>query len=141
MRKQFLVAAAALVLLAIPAYLFLGSAETPSVANTQTEVSTDAPNIYSSFSVDEAHANERFTGKVVEVSGQLMAVEQDEAGSYSLSLDSQDPMGKVVCKLSDATSTELAQLQIGETVTIKGTCMGYLFDVIIEQGVITQLPS
>ena len=52
-----------------------------------------------------------------------------------MSLDGGSMLGAVVCNMSEKSSNDII-LDIGESATIKGTCSGYLMDVILERSVV-----
>ncbi|MEM6770078.1 MAG: hypothetical protein AAF597_05790 [Bacteroidota bacterium] len=127
-----------LVIGAIVAYNMLTPKGPLNIHTADTEVTVNAGRLYAAFEADEAAANGTYVGKVIEVSGQLSAIEQNEDGSYQLKLSADNPLGQVVCSLSDGTAATLGEGAIGSTATVKGVCTGYLFDVVIDNATILQ---
>ncbi|MEL7162436.1 MAG: hypothetical protein AAFN92_16880 [Bacteroidota bacterium] len=114
------------------AYQFLQPSGPLDIHAAETEVTVNASGLYTSFETDETAANAAYVGKVIEVSGQLNAIEQDADGAYQLLLAADNPLGQVVCTLADGTAAGLADATIGTTATVKGVCTGYLFDVVVD---------
>lgn len=117
------------------AYYFLTPTPVINIQKAATDLSINASSIYASYFDDETAANSQFAGKVVEVSGALLSVDQLEEGGYQIALDADNPLGKIVCTMQVVTP-DLQQLKIGETITVKGVCTGYLFDVVIDHAMV-----
>lgn len=107
-----------------------------NIHTAPTELTVDATRLYAAFEQDETSANATYAGKVIEVSGTLTAVEQDEAGSYVLHLEADSPLGQVTCNLAAAEKLTEQAKTINEQLTIKGVCTGYLFDVVLDNATI-----
>lgn len=118
------------------AYQFLQPKGPLDIHAAPTELSINAGSLYAAFAADEEEANATYVGKVIEVSGQLNAIEQDEAGDYQLKLAVDDPLGQVICALAKGEGNPIASASIGASTTIKGVCTGYLFDVVIDNAAV-----
>jgi len=101
-----------------------------------TEVTVNAAGLYADFEKDETAANATYAGKVMEVSGVLTAVEQNDAGGYALSLKADSPLGQVVCNLSPNEKFSASAATINQLLTVKGVCTGYLFDVVLDNATV-----
>lgn len=101
-----------------------------------TELTINASSLYAAFETDEATANGTYAGKVIEVSGTLSAIEQDEAGNYALNLAAGSDLGQVVCNLNHQSTQPALGTTIGESVTVKGVVTGYLFDVVLDNAML-----
>ncbi|MEM1358015.1 MAG: hypothetical protein AAGF89_07445 [Bacteroidota bacterium] len=124
---------------ALVAYQFMTPKGPLDIRAAPTELTINAGSLFADFSEDEEGANATYVGKVIEVSGQLNAIDQDEAGAYQLKLAVDDPLGQVICSLAPGENNPLGSASIGSTTTIKGVCTGYLFDVVIDNAtIITQ---
>ncbi|MEM9260355.1 MAG: hypothetical protein AAGA62_11965, partial [Bacteroidota bacterium] len=114
------------------AYQFMTPKGPLDIHAAPTELTINAGSLFAAFAENEETANASYVGKVIEVSGQLNAIEQDEAGAYQLKLAVDDPLGQVICSLAEGEKAPLSDASIGKTTTIKGVCTGYLFDVVID---------
>lgn len=101
-----------------------------------TELTINASNLYAAFETDETAANGTYVGKVIEVSGSLSAFTKDKAGHYILNLSVDSPLGQVTCNLSSDEHKAVTSTSIGQMVTVKGVCTGYLFDVVLDNAII-----
>lgn len=90
-----------------------------------------ATELFSSYEADETSANEKFLGKIVEVTGKVQEVSKDENGVVNVTLDAGGMLGGVICKLDELTDHKRTDLNKNEQVTLKGECTGMLMDVVL----------
>jgi hypothetical protein len=83
--------------------------------------------IIDAYSSDEKKANALYLDKAIQVSGEVSGVTKNEAGKTVVSLKTSDPMGGVRCTLKEGAGN----LTVGDSVSIKGICTGYLLDVTL----------
>ena len=98
---------------------------------TETPIKVNAIELYKSFESNETEANKLYLDKVLEVTGKITEVSSNQNGMPVLALETQNIMFGVRCTMGTAESTA----QVGETITIKGICTGYLSDVIITNAI------
>lgn len=107
---------------------------TPSYTLTAAEL-TDA------FSNDEAAANEKYSGKVLQVSGRIDEVVPGGEESIQIVLGTESPLATVSCNI-DAHREEILKMdpQAGRTLTVKGECTGSLMgQVVLERCVVISI--
>ncbi|NCU03111.1 MAG: hypothetical protein GXC73_03915 [Chitinophagaceae bacterium] len=85
-----------------------------------------ATDLFRAFSEQEKQATEKYSGKVLEVTGIVSAVTVNQQGNSIISLQSDDLMFGINCTMEKATTVKK-----GSTVTIKGLCSGFTTDVIL----------
>jgi len=98
-------------------------------ASKAADVSVPATQLYKAFVADEAAAGARYNDKVVQVSGHVREIHK-EGGRTSVSLETGDPLGAVVCEFN---ADEAPELTNSDTVAIKGFCAGYNLDVLLQR--------
>ncbi len=98
-----------------------------NVADEQAVASLPASELYHYFIVSEDSANQKWAGKVLEISGTISSV--SETGNYfSISLKAgQD--GGINCNVLKKDLGSAALPASGKVITIKGKCTGFLMDV------------
>lgn len=132
-RKRILLIA--ILVAAVGAYLvwnnFLRTA--PSMSRLDVDYRVEAVAFYAEFEEDEEAANARYLNKIVELEGQLEAVEITE-GKPVLSLKT-DGFGLIKCTLEGEKAPDLSP---NTSVVIKGECIGMLLDVLIERAIVIQ---
>ncbi|MFK8162413.1 MAG: hypothetical protein AB8H12_08110 [Lewinella sp.] len=118
------------------AFKFLTPKGPIDILAAPTEITINAGTLYAAFEADEAAANSKYVGKVIEVSGMLSEMSKNEAGQYSLNLGADSMLGQVVCNLSNTNPAQTKAASIGQSITVKGLCTGYLFDVVLDNSAI-----
>jgi hypothetical protein len=124
--KRFIVIAA-LTLAALGAYMaWKGYTEGPrDLTRESAELRMDARELYERFSSDETAANAEYLDKVIELRGEILAV--DTAHPPTIQLATDDMLGVVSCEMAELEGIP----EEGKTVIIKGQCTGYLTDVVM----------
>jgi hypothetical protein len=109
----------------------LKPAELQNVPPDYTMASSDLLN---AFVNDEAGANEKYVNKVIEVSGEVLGVVSGQDNSYSISLKTGGDPTFIICALHKTEGLVLPR--VGEDIIIRGTCSGYLMDILMNNCVI-----
>ena len=108
-------------------YVFRDTEKT--VESASTEIRIAAGELLGAFESDEQKANELYLDKIIEVSGRIDSIIEDE--SYvTLTLKNKGDLSGVLCSF-DKSSISLRDFTTGSTVSIKGQCTGYLLDVVL----------
>jgi hypothetical protein len=95
-----------------------------------------AAELVQAFENDEASANTKYIGKVLEVSGTVSSInDQDSLVFVNLSYP-EAMMGGVQVSVDARSAGEARNLKEGEQTTFKGFCNGYLMDVILKDAVL-----
>ena len=102
-----------------------------SLESVKADQTMDAAGIYASYENDETSANEKFNGKVVEVSGIIQSVSTDESGLLKVTLDSENDFGGVICQMNKEKGYTESDFDEGSKVTLRGDCTGFLLDVVM----------
>ncbi len=85
------------------------------------------PELYSEFQKAENLANQKWVGKVIEVTGRIASVA--DAGNYvSVNLRATAE-GGINCSIMKKDLNPGDKLLIGDSIDIKGKCTGFLMDV------------
>jgi hypothetical protein len=106
-----------------------------SLEYKKADVSVSAEQLIKEYEADETSANEKYLGKILEVSGKVAGITEEE-GKKKVSMESSNPMSAVICELEEKMGT--GELKAGDDVRMKGLCSGYLSDVILVQSSIVK---
>jgi len=98
-----------------------------SMASKKADVEITADVLYNEYENNEEAANASYLGKVIAVSG-LVSTISVEGQDILLYLKNEDAMSGVMCAFNKA-SLDTSRIKVGQQVTIKGICDGYLMDV------------
>ncbi len=86
----------------------------------------DAQALFSDFETDEASANEKYLGKLVEVKGTVQEITETSDGGVSIILKGEMDMFGVNCAF-----LQHQDFEVGSEITVRGQCSGYLMDVAL----------
>jgi len=135
MKKKLLI----LISLIIVSGAFYAYSEFNRAKQNLTEVkakyTSTASDLVASFSNDEAGATKKYSDEVIEVSGVIAMIDNQGDTLFTIYLQSND-LASVACELEKNQSVD--NLEVGQNVTIKGICTGYLMDVVLVQSVLTK---
>ena len=98
-----------------------------SIEKMEIEETISANELMLKFQENETMANENFLDKVLLVKGEVMKTEEKD-GKKSIFLSTNDSFGNIICQLENYDD-ELPGL--GEVISVKGLCTGYLMDVVL----------
>jgi tRNA_anti-like len=125
-----------LLLILVGAFLFFRgnrpSGSSATVWEQDTEAEVDAVTLFNSFVQDEAGANEKYLNKIIEVSGEVSTVSTGP-GSTSVVLRTNDPVYGVRCRLERQPGSDHKRYTVGQNISFKCVCSGYVQDVEMVQ--------
>lgn len=104
----------------------------------KTEFKVEARGLINDFEQNENAATTKYSEKVIEVSGILVAKSKLSNGTDLFVLE--DEMRGISCQLDSSWSTAnqavIESLETGSNVTMKGICKGYLMEIKVSPAVI-----
>ena len=134
MRKKILLSIVLLVSIGVAVGIYLYHKPRTTAASQKADFTLTATELYRQFETDEAKANQKYSGKILEVTGAVGEVQKKDSASAVL-LAVPEAMGGINCSLS--AGDNMPALQQGNSITIKGKCTGFLMDVNLLDAVIT----
>ena len=122
----------------IVAFAFLAIASTDEqveqdISGISPEITISAQQLVSAYEANEIAADEKYNGKVIQVSGVVEEIGKDIMDSIYVTLTSGDDSvwSSVHCSFADSHKSAAAGLSKGQSVTIKGKCDGLMMNVLI----------
>jgi hypothetical protein len=106
-----------------------------NVAEKLADIAVTANILLAEFSLDETKANLKYLDKIIAVKGTITNIESN-AEKATISLQTEDDFGSVVCYLVKDEFKKSAEIKEGQEVVLKGICTGFLMDVILVKCVI-----
>ena len=104
-----------------------------STLDIDTFISITASTLVKEFEVDETSANKKYNDKVISVKGIIQSIELTDS-THRIILKGET--GGVIGELEKPERKKVAELNVGDSVIIKGVCTGYLMDVILVRTII-----
>ncbi len=102
--------------------------------STEQGVQLTAQKLYDAFLTNEAEANKLYLDKAIEMKGEVAEITANQDGNTVVNFKTSDPLFVINCTFK----TPPGQLKVGDTITFKGICTGYIPDanVVINEGVL-----
>ena len=104
------------------------------------EFKVEATKLMDEFQKEENAATTKYSEKVLEISGKLVAKNKLPNGTDLLVLE--DEMQGISCQLDSIWATAnqpvIQSLQTGNSVTVKGICKGYLMEIKVSPAVVVK---
>lgn len=108
------------------------------VNKLEAEFKLEASKLLDEFQKEENTATTKYSEKVLEINGKLVAKNKLPNGTDLLVLE--DEMAGVSCQLdsswSAANQSVIQALEPGNQVTVKGVCKGYLMEIKVSPAVV-----
>lgn len=99
-------------------------------ADTHVEVKISSTDLLASFIEDESKANSDFVERVIEVKGVVKEVTFLN-NRYTVLLQGQGEYACLICDMDKDEINQINEVGIGDTITLKGVCKGFLMDAIL----------
>ncbi len=135
MKQKILIGALITILIAIAAvWFFVFYAPTHFKRDVADEkgIQITAASLVKAYQENETNANALYLDKPIEIKGEIAETKTDQAGNTTITLKSEDPFASVFCTLKKAEPS----LKVGQTITVKGICTGFLSDVVLKDAII-----
>jgi hypothetical protein len=124
--KRIILLLIPIVLLAVGWYAYKTyTGKVPSLNEVKSEEKIDAISLIAAFEKDSASANQKYLGKIIEVSGTIKTVDKENA---AIALGNAEATLLFVALWIVLLLKESSSLNQGATITIKGACTGFLPD-------------
>ncbi len=138
MKKLIKILLIVIILILIPIIIFQLVPQA-SFDHKEADYSLDINTLASAFNEDESAANKLYLGKVIEVSGEILEVFKDEGDSWVALLGAQGAKDPLVMSTFDNNVSDEHQIEVGQTITVKGQCTGKLMEVVLNKASIVLL--
>src|SRR5687768_2360240 len=84
-----------------------------------------ATQLISEFEASDSIAGDKYSGKIIELSGNVKTVEKDEKGFYTVVLGDSSQLSSVRCSLDTTHNPDAAGLRPGSSAIMRGACAGF----------------
>lgn len=110
------------------------------ISKLNIDFQVNAPDLMNEFQQNETAATTKYSEKILEISGKIVAKNKLENGTDVLVLE--DEMQGISCQLDStwakSNQTVIQGLQPGQPVKVKGICKGYLMEIKVSPAVIVK---
>jgi hypothetical protein len=84
-----------------------------------------ARQLFTEYSTDEGAADAKYLNRALQVTGTIAVIDMNQDSQRFVILQSDDPLNGVMCTMRD----DNWQAQVGQQVSVKGYCSGFISDV------------
>ena len=110
-------------------YVFVFSAKHRTAAEV-AGIPVRADSLVMAFEADEVSANARYLKQVLRVTGAVLEKGTNQQGQQTLMLGRAEDFAHVYVTMEQTINTA-----VGDTITVKGFCNGFLSDVVLTSGI------
>lgn len=112
------------------------SRKVKDLINVNAHVNIHSAELVSEFEKSESAANAVFLDKIIAVNGSVKKVEKNDRGHYTIVIGETGDMSSVRCSMDSVHIKDLAGVEEGHVLTIKGACTGFNADELLGSDVI-----
>ena len=102
-----------------------------STRDLHADYSITADDLFDQFDTNEAEANSKYLGKIIEVYGKVREFSIGDSGELNLIMGSKSPMFGINCGLSQGQDINYKNYKVGDSISVKGECSGISLDVVL----------
>lgn len=106
-----------------------------NVAKTTPDITVLPEALIHEYETDENSANSKYLDQIIQVTGPISKIESEQDKTI-ITIGKEELFGNVDCHMSSEEKNQFIQLKVGQEVTIKGVCTGYLMNVILVRSVL-----
>jgi hypothetical protein len=117
-------------------YLYVRFMPDKSISNQKADFSLSASNLAEEYETNSTGSDRKFIDHIIEVTGVISEITTDQKNSLVFILRDNESKTGVLCTLNGKPSRKVKRYKIGDFVTIKGTCSGMLFEVVLNKCII-----
>ena len=91
----------------------------------KADINIAAADLIRAYETNDSLANQKYLGRIVETSGNVKNIEQDEKGYYTVILGDSSSLSSVRCSMDTTHNQDAAHLTAGSSVKLRGACTGF----------------
>lgn len=101
----------------------------------ESMAASDLYNLYSNY---EDSANKKYLGKILEITGSVVEIENQQDTLLTILLGDSLQTGRISCLIDKKQTAAAKNILLGDVLKLKGICTGYLMDVELNRCVIVK---
>ncbi len=136
-RKKKILIGLAIIVLTVAIYGYQEySRRNIDLAYADADYKSQAKSLIKEFEENEKVANEKFLDKIIAVTGVLKEIIKDDKGYYTVVLGDVNGLSSIRCSMDSDHQHDIALLNEGNNITLKGICTGFNADELLGSDVI-----
>lgn len=131
--KALIIVLVVIIVILFAAYLYFVNMPDKSVSKMKPDYQITASALAQEYESEPETSDKKYIDKIIEVTGTITEISKDQNDSYVFILKQEESETGVLCTLSQENDKKASSYNIGEKVTIRGTCSGMLFEVVLNK--------
>lgn len=127
MKRKIMVGLALLAIIGVSTGFYMFNKKVPGLENAKADFSLTANALFDEFDASELPALNKYEGKILDVTGEVVSVKNKDGQSNIILLAENAMAGGINCSFK----SKQTDLKKGDTATIRGRCQGFLMDVVL----------
>lgn len=120
----------------ILASLYMFNLKHKDMAKAHPDFKITATVLQKAFEDDETAASKLYISKILEVSGKIASIKPANNMFISISLATGSDLSSVICTFP--VIADASKINVGDEITLRGECSGFLMDVLLNNCALIQ---
>ena len=135
--RKYLLLIITLIIAAVVIYVYYEYNRKPAnLIDIKATANVEAADLISIYEKEESKANAQYLGKAIDVTGVISDILNQQDTLVNIMLGNKNEMHRVSCLMGRNNLAKIGQYHIGDKITVRGICTGYLLDVELNRCVI-----
>lgn len=117
--------------------LYLYNKPFRNVEKSKADIEISLKELIEEYKQDEVSANSKYLDKLIQIEGIITDISINNGNSV-LTVSESKNNPSIICNMSPNYNVNALKLKIGDKVSVKGICTGYLLDIILINCVLTK---
>jgi len=99
------------------------------MGSANPDLTMDAAELYNAYTANEEEANQKYLGKIIQISGTISSIMKDDNTVKGVGLETGDMLTGLNCMLDVVDTNHRQDFRKGSSVTFNCKCNGKLMDI------------
>jgi uncharacterized protein YpmB len=131
--KALIIVLVVIIVIFLAAYLYFINMPDKDVSKLKPDYQVTASALAQEYESEPEMSDKKYIDKIIEVTGTITEISKDQNDSFVFILKQEDSNTGVLCTLSQENDKKASSYKVGDKVTIRGTCSGMLFEVVLNK--------
>lgn len=131
--KALIIVLVVIIVILFAAYLYFINMPDKSVLKLKPDFQITASALTQEYESEPEMSDKKYIDKIIEVTGTITEISKDQNDSFVFILKQEESETGVLCTLSQENDKKASSYKTGDKVTIRGTCSGMLFEVVLNK--------
>lgn len=104
-----------------------------SVKEKAVDFTLSATELFQAYTENQAVADQKFIDQVMQVSGEIFEISEDQQGATVFLLATGENEAGVLCTFELGEKSKITGKKVGDAITLKGVCTGMLMEVVLNR--------